>query len=108
MEGNTIQLRSIWGKWWEPIRKWFYPAWLLYETTIRFYDYAISTHRYFITQQNTFGEAGAQALSILGSIGTFLVCFGFLTIPGCIALFKFFKSGKVDRTSFEENIKKYF
>jgi len=36
MEEQNLQLKSIWGKWWEPIRKWFYPAWLIYETTVRF------------------------------------------------------------------------
>lgn len=108
MEGNKLELKSIWGKWWEPIRKWFYPAWLFYETTIRFYDYSFSAYQYFFDQQDSIGKNLAQALSILGSLSTFVICFAFLTIPGCIALFKFFKSEKTYDTSFERHIKKYF
>jgi hypothetical protein len=54
MEENNKQLKSIWGKWWEPIRKWFYPAWLLYELTVRFYENAIAVYNYFIEKQDSF------------------------------------------------------
>lgn len=108
MEGNKLELKSIWGKWWEPKRKWIYPTWLAYETTVRFYDYACSAYQYFINQQDNIGKVAAQVLSILGSVSTFVICFAFLTIPGCFALFKFFKSEKTYHTSFESQIKKYF
>lgn len=108
MEGKESQLKSIWGKWWEPNRKWFYPAWLLYETTVHFYDYAFSAYQFFINQQDGIGEVAAQALSILGSLGTFVICFAFLTIPASLALFKFFKPEGTGNSSFEIEIKKYF
>ncbi|MCK0132570.1 hypothetical protein MWU59_13755 [Flavobacteriaceae bacterium F08102] len=44
MEEQNKQLTSILGKWWVSIRKWFYPAWLIYETTVRFYDYSEATY----------------------------------------------------------------
>jgi len=108
MEEKKIALQSIWGKWWEPKRKWLYPAWLCYETTVRFYDYACATYQYAIHQQNNIGEQTAQIVAILGSVSTFAVCFAFLTLPGCLALFSFFSSTKTYHDSFESQIKKYF
>jgi len=108
MEGNTLELKSVWGNWWATKRKWLYPAWLCYETTVRFYDYAYATYPYFINQQDNIGAVAAQVLAIVASVGTFAICFAFLTIPGCIALFKFFKSEKTYYTSIESQIKKYF
>lgn len=112
MEEKNKQLKSIWGKWWEPIRKWFYPTWLLYETSIRFYDYAQSVHNYFITQQDTMAsyirEMGTQTLSIFCSVATFSICTAFLTLPVCFVLYKFFQTQNLTGTEFEEKIKTYF
>ena len=67
MEENNKQPRSIWGKWWEPIRKWFYPGWLIYETSVRFYAYAKSVYHYLIEQQDHLafytGEIATTALA---------------------------------------------
>lgn len=104
MEENKVQLKSIWGQWWEPIRKWFYPSWLCYETTMHFYEYALSVHNYFIN----FKTFGTQTLAILGGAATFIVCFAFLTVPASIALFKFFKSEKTYNNPFEKKLKTYF
>jgi len=108
MEESKIHLKSIWGRRWEPIRKWFYPAWLFYETTVRFYDYALSAYQYVKIQEDYIGDLAAQVFSISASICTFLICFVFLTIPGCFALFKFFRSETTDNASFESQIKKFF
>ncbi|SEC41062.1 hypothetical protein SAMN04489761_2917 [Tenacibaculum sp. MAR_2009_124] len=107
MEANKIQLKSIWGTWWEPIRKWFYPAWLGYETSIRFYDYALSSYSFVRTYENYFGAFGIEVLAVLAAILTFVICFVFLTIPASIALFKFFKPEETYRITFEMKIKKY-
>jgi len=108
MENNRKHLISIWGKRWEPIRKWFYPIWLFYETTERFYEYALSVYHLFEHQQDDIGEVTAQVLSIIASVCTFLICFAFLTIPACIALFKFFTSEKTYNAPFERQLKRYF
>ncbi len=112
MEENNKQLKSIWGKWWESIRKWFYPAWLLYETSVRFYDYAQSTHHYFIEKQSSIashiGDIGAQALSLFCSITSFSICFIFLTVPTCFILYKFFEIENLTATNFERRIKPFF
>ncbi|MEB2776376.1 hypothetical protein SYJ56_13720 [Algoriphagus sp. D3-2-R+10] len=112
MEENNKQPRSIWGKWWEPIRKWFYPGWLLYETSVRFYDYTQSVHHYFIRQQDSItfyiGKFGTQTLAILCSVATFAVCTAFLTIPACFVLYKFFKTENLTGTPFEEKLKTIF
>jgi len=105
-EQNT-QLTSIWGKWWVSIRKWFYPAWLIYETTVRFYDYSEATYLFFITE-NYMGELGSQILAVLCSIATFAICCFFLTVPTTFILYKFFKIENLSRTQFESKIKKYF
>ncbi|WP_103070138.1 hypothetical protein [Aquimarina sediminis] len=112
MEENNKQLKSIWGKWWEPFRKWFYPSWLLYETTIRFSDYAHSIHTYFIQQQDNIssyiGEIGAQTLDVFCSILTFAICAAFLTLPACFVLHKFFKTDNLTGTQFENKMKPFF
>lgn len=112
MEENNEQLRSIFGKWWVPIRKWFYPTWLLYETSIRFFDYAQSVHNYFINEQDNIasyiGEIGAQTLDVFCSFATFLICVISLTIPACFMLYKFFKESNLTNTRFEEKMKTYF
>tara|TARA_R110000796_G_scaffold252637_1_gene389623 strand:- start:63299 stop:63637 length:339 start_codon:yes stop_codon:yes gene_type:complete len=112
MEENNRQLKSIWGKWWEPIRKWFYPAWLGYETSIRFYDYSLSVHQYFIKQKDDIasyiGETGTQALDMLSSVGTFIVCTLFLTVPACFVLYKFFKIENLTSSPFESKLKPIF
>ncbi len=112
MEENKIQLQSIWGKWWEPIRKWFYPAWLVYETSIRFYDYALSVHHYFKTQQDFLsayiGEIGAQILNAFFSFSTFAICSAFLTIPASIALYQYFQVAKATNSPLESKLKTIF
>ncbi|AUP80676.1 hypothetical protein [Flavivirga eckloniae] len=108
MEKNNKQSKSIWGKWWTPIRKWFYPAWLIYEVTIRFYDYALAVHSYFMEQQNYLGEIGALILAVFCSVVTFIICTFYLTIPACFILYKFFKEDNLTKVRFEERIKRFF
>ncbi|MFD2033587.1 hypothetical protein ACFSKL_02235 [Belliella marina] len=112
MEEYNKQQRSIWGKWWVPIRKWFYPAWLLYETSIRFYDYGQSVHHYFIGQQDAIasyiGKIGVQVLDVFCSVATFAICTIFLTVPACFVLYKFFKTENLTGTPFEEKMKTIF
>ncbi|CAM1368583.1 conserved hypothetical protein [Tenacibaculum litoreum] len=111
-DNNKQQLKSIWGKWWEPIRKWFYPAWLIYETSIRFYEYALSVHIYFKNPQNNIasyiGEASTQILGIFCSLSTFIICTVFLTIPTCFILYKFFKTKNLTGSQFEATLKPIF
>lgn len=112
MEENNKPLKSIWGQWWEPIRKWFYPAWLTYETSIRFYDYTQSVHKCFIEQEDYIasymGEIGTQALDIFSSVATFAICTAFLTVPACFVLYKFFKTENLTGTQFEQKLKTFF
>lgn len=112
MEKYNKKNTSIYGKWWQPIRKWFYPTWLAYELSIRFYDYAISIHNYFLEWQNYFTayirEIGIPILAIFCSLATFIICTAFLTLPTCFVLYKFFALNNLTQTQFEEKIKKYF
>ncbi|KIX21063.1 hypothetical protein SY27_09825 [Flavobacterium sp. 316] len=112
MEEKNKKLKSIWGKWWESIRKWFYPVWLVYETSIRFYDYALGVYNYLEMYQDDIlpyiGNIGVLTLAIFCSVVTFVVCTIFLTVPTCFVLYKFFKVGNLTGTSFEEKIKIYF
>ena len=108
MEKNNKQLKSIWGKWWESIRKCFYPAWLVYETSIRFYGYGQSVHDYFMMQQEYVGEIGAQTSAIFFSVATFVICVAFLTLPAAFLLYQFFQIENLTSTLLEEKIKKYF
>lgn len=108
MGENTKQLESIWGKWWEPIRKWFYPTWCIYEVSIRFYDYSQSIYVYFIEQQNHLGEINAQILAVFFSFISFAICTLYLTIPSCFTLYKLFKEYNLTNTKFEQKIKKIF
>ncbi|WP_343788201.1 hypothetical protein [Wandonia haliotis] len=112
MGEKNKQRKSIFGKWWEPVRKWFYPTWLLYELSIRFYDYAIAVHNYFIEHQDYLasyvGEISTQTLAIFCSVATFIICSAFLTMPACFLLYTFFKTENVSATPFEDKIKKYF
>jgi len=112
MEEKNNQVELILGKWWRPIRKWFYPAWLSYEISIRFYTYAQSVHIYVVAQQDYIasyiGEIGAPSLIVFCSVATFSICTFFLTAPSCFVLFKFFKTDNLTGTQFEEKIKKFF
>ncbi len=108
MEENDIQLTSIWGKWWEPIRKWFYPIWLLYELSIRFNDYALAVHQYIMVQQNYLGEITIQIFAVFFGIVTFIICTSYLTVPTCLTLYKFFTKNDSTSTRFEQKTKKYF
>lgn len=111
MEENNKELKSIWGKWWEPIRKWFYPAWLIYEVSIRFNDYGKAVHNYFLDQSSLasyIGELGAQTLASLCSVATFVICTLFLTLPACLVLFKFFKVINLTGHPIEERFKPIF
>ncbi|NMM47631.1 hypothetical protein [Marinigracilibium pacificum] len=110
-EKNKLQ-KSIFGKWWKPVRQWFYPTWLLYELTIRFYDYAIAVHNFFIERPDYFasyiGEISTQSLAVFCSVATFIICSAFLTVPACFILYKFFKIELLTDTQFEYKMKKYF
>ncbi|NMH89662.1 hypothetical protein [Flavivirga algicola] len=108
MEEYNNHQKSIFGAWWEPFRKWFYPAWLLYELSIRFYDYALAVYQYIIEQQNYLGEITAQTLAVFLSIATFIICAFYLTIPASLALYKFFKEDKQITNPFIYRIKTYF
>lgn len=112
MEENNKLPTSIWGAWWDPTRRWFYPGWLLYETSVRFYDYSQSVHHYFIRQQDSIafyiGKFGTQTLAVLSSATTFAVCTAFLTVPACFALYQFFKTGNLTGSAFETKFKPWF
>ena len=112
MEENTNQLKSIWGPWWEPLRKWFYPAWLLYELTVRFYTYALEVYTYFINPtsivSSLIGAIGTQTIAILSGVITFVACTAFLTLSACFTLYTFFTTFNLTNSRFEANIKKYF
>ncbi len=112
MEEQKEQRKSIYGRRWEPVRKWFYSSWLIYELSIHFYDYAIAVHNYLIEQQGDFalrlGEMGTQASAIFCSVGTFIIYTFFLTVPAGFVLFTFFKTESLTGTQFERKIKKYF
>ncbi|WP_417602553.1 hypothetical protein [Owenweeksia hongkongensis] len=96
----NIQQKSIWGKWWIPIRKWFYTLWLAYETTMRFYEYALSTEHYF-------DALGYPTLAIISSVISFVICAAFLTFPACFILYKFFDTSNLTGTSLEARLKPY-
>lgn len=109
MEENNKQPRSIWGAWWEPIRKWFYPGWLVYEITVRFYEYTKSIYHFFTIHQDYIaayiGKIGTQILTVFSSSVTFAVCTAFLTIPACFAVYHFFKTENLTGSPFEEKFK---
>ena len=112
MEAQNKQKKSILGTWWEPIRKWFYPSWLVYETSIRFYDYTQSVHNYIEKQHDyiasNIGEIGFLMLDVLCSISTFVICTAFLTIPACFLLYTFFKEDNLTGSKLEEKMKPFF
>ncbi|MDN5215072.1 hypothetical protein QQ020_23525 [Fulvivirgaceae bacterium BMA12] len=112
MEEQKNQKKSIWGRWWEPLRKWFYPAWLMYETSYRFYEYAQTVHQYFNTHRNDIGSyignTVAEILNTFCSGATFVGCSAFLTVPACFVLYKFFKEDNLSATRFEERLKVMF
>ncbi|MFC5625662.1 hypothetical protein [Algoriphagus winogradskyi] len=112
MEENNKLPTSMWGKWWEPIRKWFYPGWLIYETSLRFYAYAISVYHYFLGDQEDLvfyiGKIATRALALFCSIFTFAVCTVFLTVPACFMLYHFFKTENLTGTFYEEKLKPIF
>lgn len=106
------QKKSIWGAWWVPHRIWFYPSWLIYETSSRFYDYSQGVHHYFENHQDNItpyvGGIGAQTLNIFCSGATFAGCSAFLTVPACFVLYKLFKEDNLTNTRFEEKMKRLF
>ena len=106
------QKQSIWGSWWTSIRKWFYPAWLMYETTYRFYDYALGTYSYIGTYQtgiySNLGHAAFETFNICCSVLVFVICFVYLTIPGCLVLYKYFDKELGPLSSFEHKLKMIF
>lgn len=101
MEEMKIPLQSIWGKWWVPIRKWFYPLWLAYETLVRFYQYADSTHSYF-------SGLGSPLLGTFCGISAFGICAAFLTLPACFVLYQFFSAENLTGSTIEAKLKPYF
>lgn len=100
---------SIWGNWWIPVRKWFYPAWLCYETTYRFYDYALGTYEYVAQPSSQLlallGSVATHGLALLCSTITFLICSAFLTVPACIILYHFFNTVDLTGTALEQKMK---
>lgn len=100
MEVQHIQKRTIWGNRWEPLRKWVYPAWLLYELSYRFCQYAMDTYKYI-------DEISTQTLAVSGAVLVFLICTAFLTVSSCFILFRFFKKENLTQTSFEVLTKRY-
>ena len=112
MEKHKKELTSIWGNWWVPIRKWFYPTWLVSETSMRFYEYAQAVFIYFMDGQNgnltNSGALWIQILATISGILTFVICTIFLTIPAGLLLYYFFKNLNLTGTQFEEKFKKIF
>ena len=111
MEETNKQLKSVWGKGWEAIRKWFYPAWLIYETVYRFYDYAVATHGYVGSHSESItaylGETGTQIVAIICSIIIFAICTAFLTVPASFILYAFFKEENLTGTTWERQLKRW-
>ncbi|MDN4165902.1 hypothetical protein QWY31_10335 [Cytophagales bacterium LB-30] len=107
-----MHTKSIFGTWWEPIRKWFYPIWLIYELSVRFYAYSADAYSYFSGHQGYFysllGHTGAQLLAISVGMATFIICTFFLTIPSVYILYQFFKDENLTGTAFEGKMKFYF
>ena len=112
MNEHNKQKKSIWGTWWAPHRVWFYPVWLIYEVSTRFYDYSKGVHGYFEKHQGDIapyiGKIGSQVLDVLCSSVTFVGCSVFLTVPACFVLYKFFDEYNLTDTIFEEKIKVLF
>ena len=112
MEEKNNPQKSIFGKRWQTVRIWFYPIWLLYELSIRFYDYAIAAQNHFIELQArsalNLGKIGTNTLAMFCSVSTFIVCTAFLTVPSCFVLYKFFKIENLTTSQFEAKLKKYF
>lgn len=112
IEKHTSYQKSIWGQWWVPVRKWFYPAWLVYETSVRFYEYTKAVHLYFQERHGHLssyvGPIGARSLDLFCSAITFVGCTAFLTVPASFILYQFFKTDNLTRTSLEGKFKKVF
>lgn len=99
---------SIWGPWWATIRKWLYPAWLLYETFIRFYGYSSDVQIYLTTHLERMafiGQRSTQLLSGLGGVITFAVCTISLSLPLCFICYHFFLQNNLTHTLFEKKLK---
>ena len=113
--GNFLQHeqnmpKSIWGRHWTRDRKWFLPAWLIYEASSRFYGYAHAVHNFFEKHQDAIapyiGKIGAQTLGVLCGTALFLFNSALLTIPACFAIYIFYKKGSLTGTKLEEKIKR--
>ena len=106
-----MEKKSIWGDWWTSQRDWVYPSWLAYELTTCFYDYTEAVHNHFEENHgkvtSLFGEFGSRTLEALCEGVTFFGSSAFLTVPACLALYKFFREDNLTGTSFEEQVKKY-
>ena len=102
--------KSVWGETWTKCRKWAYPAWLAYETSERFIDYAQSTHnfmdKYHDEISNYIGNTGSQIADAVATAGTFGACEAFLTIPAAVLLYKFFDEDNLTNTKLEGLSKK--
>ena len=110
MEKYNKKTKSIWGSWWMSIRKWFYLLWLIYEVSIRFYDYSLEVYHFFTQHQKNIvsfiSEPGFHILAILSSFLTFAICTIFLTVPICFVLYQFFKTTNLTNTLLEEKLKR--
>ncbi|MBC6998625.1 hypothetical protein [Cytophaga sp. FL35] len=99
---------SIWGPWWATIRKWFYPAWLLYETFIRFYGYSSEVQVYLATHLERIAfmdQRDTQVLATFGGVLTFVVCTISLSLPLCFICYHFFLRSNLTHTLFEKKLK---
>ncbi|KAB2810148.1 hypothetical protein [Phaeocystidibacter luteus] len=109
MSGRSTPSPSFLGPYWSAFRKWFYPAWLIYETSIRFIEYASQTQAYVQTNiTDLLGDSGAEVLSMTCGVLVFLICFLFLAVPGGFILYQFFKKENLSGTLFEQKFKFYF
>lgn len=91
MQKDSAIPTSIYGKAWANFRKWFYAAWLIYETVFRFYDYAHSTYTFTLEQTDRFGSLTSEVLATSSGLLCFLICAFFLTVPTTYLIFTFFE-----------------
>lgn len=100
METHIKHQSSIWGKYWESLRIWFYPAWLMYETTHRFYTYSLDMYCYV-------SGISSQQIALISSVLTIIICTLFLTLPTCFILYKFLKVDNLTKSNFGEKLKRF-
>ncbi|NVK03444.1 MAG: hypothetical protein HWD92_01420 [Flavobacteriia bacterium] len=111
MANTAFSIPSFFGPYWSKFRKWFYPAWLVYETTVRFLAYSSDVSSYFTAQSDAIAEwsgaVGASIITTSSSVLTFLVCSAFLTVPAAYLLYAFFNTQNLTSSSIESKFKYY-